>query len=505
MKKSILTAIALLLVSTLVAQTVKFRVGEKGNSKGYQPSMIVVDRSDTEGLYLCVEPDLNAFSKVKGIVVREVDIDYGEHRRLHIDNSKGAGIAKVIHTDNVMHILLYQGDKNLDDRLRHVAIDKGKFIVVSDSVMPQPIVEKGFKYYHWEASSPNNNYYAMVYALHNEKKGKCTINATLFGRDLHCVWNQPLDTRAISQIMVTDSGEIVTAGYILGETAKEGAEIVFCTANADAVHSGSYPSVHPVSDLALLGYHNNKVICTALETSGGTGWAGSFATGPVLTIGTIYTSCVAFLFDMTTGRMLNVDRHTFSQDDVRVFYNASLLSELTSSNINMLTLHKAISLPDGGAALYGRTWEETVKDRANITHTVQLRGMMLFHIDTLGHINWTHGIMHNNLVDGYLIARTQETDLVAFNDGTACVLTQESASDAPEYTTLQKAHPPIAKANGILAAYLFPPDGTAHKIIVNPGSTNRLMTPLRPQGDGGFTFISGTLRGHISEITFPKS
>ena len=77
------------------AQTITFTHGDKGNGKGYQPTRLVVDKADAAGVYYSVEPDLNAFSKVKGVVVREVNLEYKELRSVDIPNTKDNGIMHV--------------------------------------------------------------------------------------------------------------------------------------------------------------------------------------------------------------------------------------------------------------------------------------------------------------------------------------------------------------------------------------------------------------------------
>ena len=78
MKKTLTMLVAVAMFATATAQSITFKQGENGNGKAYQPTLIRLDKADAEGRYYSVEPDLNAFSKVKGIIVREVDMEYKE-------------------------------------------------------------------------------------------------------------------------------------------------------------------------------------------------------------------------------------------------------------------------------------------------------------------------------------------------------------------------------------------------------------------------------------------
>ena len=61
-KRVLLTAIAILAMSTVTAQNISFKQGDNGNGKAYLPTLIKIDKADADGRYYSVEPDLNAFT-----------------------------------------------------------------------------------------------------------------------------------------------------------------------------------------------------------------------------------------------------------------------------------------------------------------------------------------------------------------------------------------------------------------------------------------------------------
>lgn len=498
-KRIALTLLAMLSVAMVSAQDITIKAGEKGNSKGYQPTMIVIDKADAEGRYYSVEPDLNAFSKVKGVMVREVDMDYKEYQKVAIANTKGNGIMHVQRDGTKMHLVL----SNYDDKrltLRHVCVDLASFAVVSDSMLVDIMEKKGDFFYHWDGTSASGNYYGLVYANVNEKAGTADVQAMLFDRSMRRQWTQGIALSAIADIFVTDDGRIALGGYSNGDGRSDGAMLEFAITTATGTRRGRHTSVYKLGSMALLNCIGDKVLATALETDRGTGWAGSFNAGAVVTTGTVYTGCASYLFDVAEDRMAGSDRRTFSRDDARVFYNASLVSEIASPDINFLSLRASTPTSYGGAALYGRNWhEKVVQGNGMSSETYYFKGMMVFAADSTGRFTWVRPVMHDNGTGGIGPERT-ESDLVAEGDK-VYLFTNESDGDADSYDSEKPARKAVMKAHGAVSAYIFSPDGNVVKRKIKTDGMNIITTPLRRQSPGVYTFVSGAQKGHVSEIT----
>ena len=505
-KRALLIIAAMLATSMAMAQTFTFKQGDKGNGKAYQPTLICLDKADAADRYYSVEPDLNAFSKVKGIMVREVDMEYKEYKCVKIDNTKGYGIKHVQRDGNRMHVVICSVEKK-SVIFRHVTVNLSSFTVESDrEILNREIGKKEF-FYHWTATSDNGNF-GFVYAVVNEKDNTADVQGMLFNRSMQPIWAHSLNIGAIAQILVTDDGRIVTAGFSNGEGKTDGAALVFGIVDGLETHQGSDSSVSKVGELALLNVFGDKVLATALETSQGTGWAGSFTAGTVFTTGTIYTGCTAYLFDVVSGRIVNTDRHPFSKADARVFYNASLVSEITSPDVNFLSLRDKVAIPSGGAALYGRTWRETVTQTRNGVSTgmsssvYYYKGMMLVKADSTGHISWMKPLMHDNGNNGDL-AENAETDLVAEGDD-IYLITNESPNDGDTYDPDNAARRVVMVVHGAISAYHFATDGSVAKQKLIDKGINLIMTPLRRQAPGVYTLITGQRKGCVTEINIGK-
>lgn len=505
-KRALLAIVAMFAMSMATAQTINFVHGEDGNSVGYQPTQILLDKADAEGIYYSVEPDLNIFSKVKGIMVREVNREYKESKCVKIDKTKAYGIMHAQRDGNRMHVLVSSFEKKAVI-VRHVTVNLTSFTVESDKeILNREIGKKEF-FYHWTATSGNGNF-GLVYAVVNEKDNSAYAHGMLFDRSMNSLWSHSLNIGAISEIFVTDDGRIATCGFSNGDGNGDGAALVFGIADGLGTKQGHYPSVAQVGGMTILNVFGDKVLATALETGKGTGWAGNFLVGAVVTTGTIYTGVTAYLFDVEAGKMAGTDRHPFTKADARVFYNASLISEIASPDVNFLGLRGKVATPSGGAALYGRSWMEKVTQTRNGVSTgmsssvYYYKGMMLVNVDSTGHIVWMKPLMHDNGNNADFAVNT-ETDLVAEGDD-IYVITNESPKDGDTYDPENAVRRVVMVVHGAISAYRFGADGSVAKRKLATDGINIIMTPLRRQAPGVYTFISGQRKGCVSEINIGK-
>ena len=503
-KRVLLTAIAILAMSTVTAQNISFKQGDNGNGKAYLPTLIKIDKADADGRYYSVEPDLNAFSKVKGIMVREVDMEYKEYNCVKIENTKGCAIMHAQRDGMKMNVLIGSFEKK-SMIFRLVGIDLNNFTVASDKVVVDLTLDKNTNFYHWQSTSANGNYYAFVYALVNEKTDRAEVQGLLFNRAMDLQWQRSMPVAAIADVLVTDDGRIATCGYSNGEGKTDGASVAFSVTDANGTRQGSAPSVYKLGEMGLLNCFGDKVLATALETDRGTGWAGSFTGGIAFTTGAVYTGCAVYLFDVADGRMANTDRHLFTKEDARVFYNASLISEITSPDVNFLAMRAKVATPQGGAALFGRTWYEKVSQTRNgvstgmSSSTYYYKGMMLLNADSTGSIVWMKPLMHDNGNNGDF-AKNTETDMVAEGND-IYVITNESPKDGDTYDPDNAVRCVVMVVHGAISAYRFGADGSVSKRKLATDGINIIMTPLRRQAPGVYTFISGQRKGCVSEIT----
>lgn len=497
-KRILLAVVAMSMAASVVAQNITFTHGDKGNGKGYQPTMIRLDKGDASDVYYSVEPELNAFSRTKGILVREVNSNYKESKSVSVPNTKDCGILHSMRDGSTMHVVINCSE---NDRfvLRHVSVNLKSFSIEEDKTIVDLPMDKKSYYYQWNAMSPSGNYFGLVYVIVNEKKGTADLKAMLFNRGMERQWEKKMDVSAVTEILVTDDGRIVTGGFSNGEDKNDGAVLTFSIVSEDDVEDARFSSTSKVGELALLNCYGDKVLATFLETERGTGWAGTLAAGAVVTKGTVYTGCGSYLLDVANGKVAGSDHRAFSKEEARVFYAASLVSEITSPDVNFMSCRASATTSYGGVAVYGRTWmERVVQSNGMSTETYYYKGMMVFAVDSTGRFAWVRPLMHDNAMGGMTAERT-ETDLVAEGDK-VYLITNESDKDDPVYSPDKPVKKAILKGHGAIAAYSFTAEGKVDKQMLELDGFNAIMTRLRRQAPGVYTFITGKLKGCVSEI-----
>ena len=233
-KRILLAVVAMSMAASVVAQNITFTHGDKGNGKGYQPTMIRLDKGDATDVYYSVEPELNAFSRTKGILVREVNLNYKESKSVSVPNTKDCGILHSMRDGSTMHVVINCSE---NDRfvLRHVSVNLKSFSIEEDKTIVDLPMDKKSYYYQWNAMSPSGNYFGLVYVIVNEKKGTADLKAMLFNRGMERQWEKKMDVSAVTEILVTDDGRIVTGGFSNGEDKNDGAVLTFSIVSEDDV------------------------------------------------------------------------------------------------------------------------------------------------------------------------------------------------------------------------------------------------------------------------------
>ena len=477
------------------AQSITFAHGEKSNKKNYQPSSIRLEKGTKDGTYLSLEPEVGAMGRYKSVLVREVDINYTEHRRLKIDQSEGMEVYHSFVVGGQLHLVL----SNLI-QMRHVHVDLATFKVVRDSLLFDIEFDMNTSWFWWADVSDNNEYFGAAYAIINNKSNTAEVKAMLFDKTMRRLWCRDIDAGMVSGIMATNDGRIVTGGISNAEEKEGGATIEFGIVDANGARFGRHHSPNKLEELSLFNCYGDKVLASALGTANGTGFVGIFLSGYKRTHGTVYSSCNTYLFDVAKGTMAGSDRHEFDKDDMLTFYNAAKKAEKSSPDINFLCERAKVTTTDGAAIVYGRVWKEIKRDmKTGMTSELyKMQGLMLFSIDSLGKINWRRSFMHDNGMGGTQ-ERCTETDLV-YHNGKLYLLTNEDSKESDTYTPGTPASRVGLITNGGIAAYIVTANGDVSKQMVERKGINIITTRLQDQGNGLYYFISSAQKGHLSEI-----
>ena len=502
MKKAILTLLIVCLAGAVTAQNIEFRMGEKTNGKAYSPKMIRLAEGMQEGEILVVEPVLKAVSgpltnPVKAVKVRLCDMEWHDTKSVTIADTKGDGIRETFRLDSRLHLLLSHEAKNTLV-LRHLAFDAQTLDIVSDNALVNATMQKGDEGYIWTATSPNGQYHGVVYAVWS-KKGGSSATAILYDKDMNKLWEQPLVFSDIYQMLVGDNGTIATLqpGTIDGNNDVTAFRIN--VANADGEKHSEYVLDADVSDVALMACEGDKVLAVALEGKGGYGF---------LRIGTLgnrsYTGLWGLRFDLDSKKISASNRYAFTDDDIRLFLNAEAGQKMLSHKVDYVHLLDRCTTPQGGAALYQRTWKvetRNAKTGMTMSETVHSVGILMVQANMNGELTISRIPQRNQNASWPDVG----ADIFPYN-GKVYVLTNESKHETDEYTPDRPAQrsKSLLMANSALSLYWFTPDGQGAKKVIEKERKAILKTPAFAGSNGRFYFLAGSMNPSLGSLTIPQ-
>lgn len=502
MKKIVIFTVITCLLGSLSAQRIPFVQGDKSHKKAYLPQQIRIVDGTTDGQYLVVEPDLNAFHKTKAVKVRWCDINWKDSKTALIPETKSYNIKDAFCSGNKLHLLLDYEDWSYL-KLRHVELDAKSLDILSDNMIVDINYTAAQRGDVMVASSPNGERHGAVLTLWSDNGGNyvASAKAFLFDKDMKQLWQRDLAATNVHQILVTDRGEVVTAAIGAYSENKEESVFLFNLADANGALAAEMNTKADVDCFALLNYNDGKVVLTALEGKGNANR---------VSVGLGYASCdrkysgiCSYCFYIPTSRMVSEQRHRFTLDDVRCFENRDA-DERVDSVADLLSIDDYCATPQGGAVIYHRAWKMEVRDMRTGSQggsTAYSLGMLLAMVDMDGNITAVVPIRQNNQnADSPNVG----ADVFPHN-GKVYVVTNESEEETDEYTPNVPAmrHKKLLKANTGLSIYAISPNGEVKKQMLEKERRALLKNPLCKGKDGIFYFLSGGVHSNISYIKLP--
>lgn len=502
MRKILFSLLLVGFAATTVAQDIEFRMGEKTNKKAYKASMIHLAEGVQENQLLVVEPELKAVSgpmtnPVKALKVRLCDLEWNDIKSVTLANTKKCSIKEAFRTGDRLHTIIsnYE-DKKLS--VRHIAVGAQSLEVVDDQMLVDELMEKNDESYVWSACSPDKQYYGVVYAIWGKKNNRAV--AMLFDRDMNKLWERSMFYSDVFNVIVTNSGSIVTMRMGAVEENKDITAFRVNMVSAEGEKHGQYILDADVSDVALLNSDGNRVLAVALEGKGGYGLLRFGALGSRQ-----YTGLWGLVFDLDKQEIVTANRHPFTDKELLTFSNEPLGTKVVDHSIYFIRKVDECTTPQGGAVIYQHAWhEETRNVRTGMTmnETVHSQGILVVQANMGGELTISR-LPQNNQNAGW---PDVGADLLMHGDR-LYVVTNESKEESDEYTPDQpaKRSKSLLLANTALSVYWFTPDGQGSKRVVERERKALLSTPLYAGSDDRFYLLNtSSLAPHISMMKLPS-
>ena len=471
-------------IGSAQAQRIQFQQGDKKNKNVYiKPQLVHIAESPQEGKLLVVEPVFNPSKKIKAIKVRLCDMEWKDDKDVRIDDTKNYNIETSFRTGGRLHLLLSCHDNDFV-KLRHVEIDANSLDIATDNALINKQLAANEKGIVKTADSPDGKLHGAVLVTWNEITGQAKATATLYDENMRMQWQRELKWGDINQMIVTNRGEVVTAAIGYSPNNEQVSVLRFNVADANGSQAGQLLDKPTLGNLALLNYADGKIVATALEGEG----ARRFTIFGVREGDKAYTGLYAFCYDINSNQLAASSSHTFTNDDIRVFENASA-GEQVGASTNYLNVVDYCATPQGGAVLVNRIWKYEVRGQSDNDRAFSM-GMLLFQLDLDGKISSVAPIRQCNIsTDWPPVA----ADMFLHNDK-LYIVTNESGNEQEQYAPNMPAQAPTTmfKPNRALAAYAVTASGQVQKQSVVKNESALLGSPLFKVQGNKFYFLSGT-------------
>ena len=391
MKNTLFVILLVLFTGYVSGQEIVYHQGENVNKKMVDPKVCHFLPGPDENKFLLVEPECRGWGyndNGKSIMVRLVDSEWNEFKKTKIANSKANTIHAAFCTDNVLHVVLGTISKNRREHLfRHVTFDKSTLEILSDSVLVKIQREFEQNLESWCAVSYDNRYLGVVFTIHSKKDEPLRTEAILFDANMKRQWQKPIRYDRVEKLLVTDSGDIVTA-CIAYKDKQEDSLFLFCNVvNSEETLYAKFPADPRWEQLSLLKYYEGMVVASVLESD----------QAKNKDIKRFFTGFHTFLLDMDYAKIEVHDAVVFDENDYRLFNNSNARTGAETVATDRIRVREVIPTPQGAVVLLQRLlYAEFYDARTGESSTsIHSYGMMLVHVDSTADIMWTRGIMNN--------------------------------------------------------------------------------------------------------------
>ena len=504
MKKPILFFMLVAMTCMLSAQDIEFRMGDKTNKKAYSAKMIKMAEGMQEGQLLVVEPELKAIavgayssSSVKSLKLRLCNMEWNDVKSVSLPDTKKYIPYEAFRTGERLHtIICSDADNRL--KVRHIAANANTLDVLGDNTLADATIEKNGEYGIWTVNSPDGQYHGVVYALWGKKENRAV--AMLFDRDMNKLWERQLHYSDVFNVIVTNSGTIVTMRLGMVEDNKDITAFRVQTVNADGERHGEYILDADVSDVALLNADDHRVLAVALEGKGGYG---------LLRMGTLghrnYTGLWGLVFDLEKQQITVGNRHPFTDDELLAFSNEAAGGNVSDKSIKFICKVDECTTPQGGAVLYQHAWKVETRDQRGMSQgeTVYSKGILVVQADMNGALTVSRLPQNNQNANWPDVG----ADVLMHGDR-LYVVTNESKDETDEYTPDRpaKRSKSLILANMALSVYWFTPDGQGTKKVVERNEKALLKTPLSAgSADRFYLLCTGGMAPKIGMLKLPSA
>ena len=228
------------------------------------------------------------------------------------------------------------------------------------------------KQYTFVNSSQSQEWLGLFFAVLTDNHAEWLIN--MYDTELEELWSMEFSMDAIDSYFVTDSGDVVVAGYYKMKNSDE-TSLHFSILDGEKERAFSCREVLPdLQNMEIVRYADGKIYCTGLikgeaqdETSR---WSSGF---------------YSLVYDTKNKRMSKFEKVDFTKEDICDLCNVPRRMKVKVMSTDKMSLVSSHFDNEGATVVYERSFNFYLNNVFTYTDYV---GMLMYRIDNNGHIAW---------------------------------------------------------------------------------------------------------------------
>ena len=339
----------------------------------------------------------------------------------------------------------------------------------------------------WAATSPSGNYNALVCVVQLNETKQYGSRTFLLDARMRVVWDKEFAMGSMHEVMVTDSGRVVTLGV-----EREGEEAHFIFNTLDGRREASYDAVvkcDPVKEIHLANVVGRFAVAVGLYQPAQGRNADKLTEG-VLTMS----------FDLDAAVLAGITMRPFQNEDMNIFQNMKTKKIQKSQVCDHIAVLGLTPTSWGAAMALGRDMEiEKSSNGGSVTREGLGVGVNVVAVDTTGHVRWVRNIRRNDVSKENGVPKV---GLATSSDGHVCVVKTESPKAPEFYDISDEARKFTVGDKGSLVTYTIDADGKTERLLLERKTKQTLFRTLARR-DG--TVLIYSLRGNktrLAELRF---
>lgn len=230
--------------------------------------------------------------------------------------------------------------------------------------------------YTFVSSSQSSDWTAIIFAELDDNSVEWRIN--MYDTELEELWNMELTLGLVSDWLVTDSADVITAGFRNGS---DGKTTMLSFNIIDGEHDLSFDideELDRLQTMEVVRYAEGKIYCTGLIEGEKQDLTGRWSSG-----------FYSLVFDTHTRKVSHYEKVDFVRGNIADLCNVAHRIKMKVLSTDRVSICNYRYDDDGATVLFERSYNLFVDGMFNYTDYV---GMLLYRLDNTGKIIWHHTI-----------------------------------------------------------------------------------------------------------------